>query len=47
MFPLSSEISPVLGFGFEFGPIQLVVILVIVLLLFGGRVPEIMRNFRR
>ncbi len=47
MSPLMSYISPVLGFGFEFSPVQLVVILVIVLLLFGGRVPEVMRNLGR
>lgn len=42
-----SGISPVLGFGFEFSPWQLMLILVIVLLLFGGRVPEVMRNLGR
>ena len=47
MSPLMSSVSPVLGFGFEFSPVQLVVILVIVLLLFGGRVPEVMRNLGR
>ncbi len=47
MSPLMSAVSPVLGFGFEFSPVQLVVILVIVLLLFGGRVPEVMRNLGR
>ena len=37
----------VLAFGLDFSPWQLFLILVIVLLLFGGRVPEVMRNLGR
>jgi sec-independent protein translocase protein TatA len=44
MLPTDTNLMPTLHLGFNLNPMEIVVILLVVLLLFGSRLPNLMRN---